>query len=173
MEARLKTPEYVANIVRHYRQAIDAALGGEPAEFTPRDVEEMELSFSRGFSHGWLGGCDHKMLVPAISSSKRGVLLGCVRGVQRGRIVVELADRAVKRGNGVSFDCGRPVDHEQGGRVYEVFQSGRSLTEAVSSGVVELAFAHGAIDLDAIQPSMRVWKNDDPQLTARLRKTYS
>ena len=85
IEGRLKTPEYVANIVRHYRQAIDAAMAGQPTEFTPRDVEEMELSFSRGFSPGWLGGCDHKMLVPAVSSSKRGVLLGHVRGVPQWR----------------------------------------------------------------------------------------
>src|SRR5438874_9813852 len=150
IERRLKPPEYVANIVRHYRQAIDAVLAGCPAEFTPRDVEEMELSFSRGFSPGWLGGCDHKMLVPAISSSKRGVLLGHVRGVRRGRIVVELAERAVKRGDGVSIDCGRPVDDEQGGRIYEIFQDGRSLAEAVSSGVAELAFAHGRLGFDAI-----------------------
>ena len=34
----------------------------------------------------------------------------------------------------------------QGGRVYEVFQQGRSLTEPVASGLVELAFAHDAID---------------------------
>jgi putative protease len=173
IEGRLKTPEYVANIVRHYRQAIDAALASRPIEFTPRDVEEMELSFSRGFSPGWLDGCDHKMLVPAISSSKRGVLLGHVRGVRQGRVVVELARRAIKRGDGVSFDCGRPVDDEQGGRVYEVFQHSRSLTEPVSAGVVELAFAHGGLDFAAIQPGMRVWKNDDPELTNRLRKTFT
>ncbi len=31
IEGRLKTPEYVANITRHYRRAIDAALAGQPA----------------------------------------------------------------------------------------------------------------------------------------------
>src|SRR5215211_3286289 len=62
IEGRLKTPEYVANITRHYRQAIDSALAGKPVQFTPRQVEEMELSFSRGFSPGWLQGDDHKML---------------------------------------------------------------------------------------------------------------
>lgn len=173
IEGRLKTPEYVANIVRHYRQAIDSALAGKPAQFTPRDVEEMELSFSRGFSPGWLGGCNHKMLVPAISSSKRGVLLGHVRDIRRERVVVALVERAVKRGDGVSFDCGRPVDDEQGGRVYEVFQQGRSLTEAINSGVVELAFGYGALDLTQIRPGMKVWKNDDPELTNRLRKTFT
>jgi putative protease len=173
IEGRLKTPEYVANIVKHYRQAIDAALAAKPIEFSPQDVEEMELSFSRGFSPGWLNGCDHKMLVPATSSSKRGILLGHVRGTRKNRITVELANHAIKRGDGVSFDCGKPVDDEQGGRVYEVFQNHHSLTEPVSAGLVELAFAHGAIDFVAIQPGMRVWKNDDPELTSRLRKSFT
>ena len=65
------------------------------------------------------------------------------------RVIVELANRAVKRGDGISFDCGQPVDDEQGGRIYEVFLSGRSLTEPVASGIVELSFAHGAIDFDS------------------------
>ncbi len=172
IEGRLKTPEYVANIVRHYRQAIDAALAGRAATFTPRDIEEMELSFSRGFSHGWLDGCDHKMLVPALSSSKRGVLVGHVVGVRNGRVGVRMESTSVKRGDGVSFDCGRPVDDEQGGRVYEVFERGRSVQEA-SAGIVELAFAHDAIDFAQIQPGQRVWKTDDPELTNRLRKTFT
>ena len=183
IEGRLKTPEYVANIVRHYRRAIDEALAGRRAQFTSRDVEEMELSFSRGFSHGWLDGCDHKALVPGLSSSKRGVLLGHVVGVRRGRVEVALLEKgsdplvrlsepdsprplvgALKRGDGVSFDCGRPVDDEQGGRVYDV---------AANGSCVELAFAHGAIDFAQIRPGMRVWKTDDPQLTSRLRKSFA
>ena len=56
IEGRLKTPEYVANITRHYRAAIDAAWKGEPLTFRDEDVREMELSFSRGFSHGFLDG---------------------------------------------------------------------------------------------------------------------
>jgi putative protease len=172
IEGRLKTPEYVANITRHYRQAIDSAVAGCPVPFTPRDIEEMELSFSRGFSPGWLQGCDHKMLVPATSSSKRGVFLGKVLQVRRGRVTLDLA-ASVKRGDGVSFDCGRAVDDEQGGRVYEVFRDDRSLTEPVSAGRVELAFGRDAVDLNEIAPGQLVWKTDDPDLTARLRKTFT
>jgi U32 family peptidase len=172
IEGRLKTPEYVANITRHYRQAIDSALAGKPVQFTPRQVEEMELSFSRGFSPGWLKGNDHKMLVPAVSSSKRGVLLGTVKEIRRGRVVVELSG-SVKRGDGVSFDCERPEDDLQGGRVYQVYQNGRDLTEPVSNGIVELAFAHGGLNFDEIWPGQQIWKTDDPELTARLRKTFT
>jgi putative protease len=201
IEGRLKTPEYVANITRHYRQAIDSALAGRPVKFTPRDVEEMELSFSRGFSPGWLGGCDHKMLVPATSSSKRGVLLGVVKSVRKGRVIVEQVGPAcragpvagvdpvagqgssrqeeptrVKRGDGVSFDCGKPVDDEQGGRVYDVIVRNGTPTRSAGAPVpttLELSFGHGAIDFDQIQPGMRVWKNDDPELNRRLRKSFT
>ncbi|MFM7244451.1 MAG: DUF3656 domain-containing protein [Planctomycetaceae bacterium] len=172
IEGRLKTPEYVAAITSHYRRAIDTAVAGRPVAFTPRDVEEMELTFSRGFSPGWLQGCDHKMLVPATSSAKRGVRLGTVVEARRGRVTVDLVG-SVKRGDGVAIDCGTTSDDAVGGRVYEVFQAGRSLTEPVAAGRVDLAFAHGAIDPDRLARGQAVWKTDDPDVTSRLRKTYA
>ncbi len=56
IEGRLKTPEYVASITRNYRRAIDATLAGSPLEFSRDEVAEMEMTFSRGFSHGFLDG---------------------------------------------------------------------------------------------------------------------
>lgn len=50
IEGRLKSAEYVANITRHYREAIDAAWAGRQVALTRRDVEEMQLSFSRVFA---------------------------------------------------------------------------------------------------------------------------
>jgi U32 family peptidase len=172
IEGRLKTAEYVANITRHYRTAIDSGLAGRPVAFTPREVEEMELSFSRGFSPGWLEGCDHKMLVPATSSAKRGVRLGTVAAVRRGRVAVDLVG-SVKRGDGVAFDAGATSDEAVGGRVFEVFQAGRSLTEPAASGQVELTFGPNAFDFAALKPGQAVWKTDDPALTSRLRKTFA
>lgn len=172
IEGRLKTPEYVANITRSYREAIDTALGGRPVRFTPRRVMEMELSFSRGFSPGWLQGCDHKMLVPGLSSAKHGVLLGEVTAVRRPRIGVRLS-APLARGDGVVLSGDRHMQQEQGGRVYEVFRRGRPLHQPVDSGEVELAFAHGAIDFARVHVGQQVWKTDDPQLTARLRNTFT
>ncbi len=146
-------------------------MAGRPVQFTPRQIEDMELSFSRGFSPGWLEGCDHKRLVPGKSSAKRGVLLGTVVDSRRGRVLVELSG-TVKRGDGVVFDCQRATDDEQGGRVFEVFRQGKSLEGLVAGGQVELTFAHGAIDFRGIWAGQQVWKNDDPELTSRLRKTF-
>jgi putative protease len=164
IEGRLKTPEYVANITRHYRRALDAAAADRSVNFTEQDVTEMELSFSRGFSPGWLNGCDHKMLVPGLSSAKRGVLVGKVKTVP-GRSVIVSKTRQVSPGDGVVFAGNREEGEEQGGRVYAA-TPGRD-------GDVELSFAYGAIDFTRLTPGQEIWKTDDPQLTAKLRKTFS
>ncbi|MCC9608545.1 U32 family peptidase [Blastopirellula sp. JC732] len=171
IEGRLKTPEYVANITRHYRTAIDAAVAGRPVEFTPRNVEEMELSFSRGFSVGWLHGCDHKMLVPAISSAKRGVLVGEVQKVQGQRVKIALR-RALKAGDGIVFDGDRSAGEEQGGRVFALYRGQNRIEGEVSHGVVEMALMRDAIDLSQLYPGQKIWKSDDPELNRRLRKSF-
>ncbi len=179
IEGRLKSPEYVANITRHYREAIDAAIAGRPVEFTPRDVREMQLSFSRGFSHGFLDGNNHKVLVRGDYAKKRGIDLGVVESVTRTGIRIH-AGAPVKPGDGLALDGDEAASRdEQGGRVYEVISlsPGRgphAATEAEAgiSGPVELRFGRGAIDLAAVVPGQRVWKTDDPELTRRLRKTF-
>lgn len=164
IEGRLKAPEYVANITRHYREAIDSAWAGRPAEFTPRDVEEMQLSFSRGFSHGFLDGNDHKVLVRGDYAKKRGIFLGRVESVTGAGIRIAL-ETAVKPGDGIVLD-GDEVEGvpEQGGRVYEVL--------AAHSGRCELRLGRDALDLKRIHRGQGVWKTDDPELTARLRRSF-
>ncbi len=172
IEGRLKTAEYVANITRHYREAIDSARAGTPVTFTPLQVEEMELSFSRGFSVGWLRGCDHKALVPGKSSAKRGVLIGTVRDVRKGRVRIEL-QRRLKAGDGLVFAGDRAAGEEQGGRVFSLTQASKPVKQEVSSGLVEVTFHDRAVDLQQLWPGQQVWKSDDPALTRRLRKSFS
>jgi putative protease len=174
IEGRLKSAEYVANIVGHYRRALNAAWEGRPAAFTPRDVQEMELSFSRGFSHGFLDGTNHKVLVRGDRAKKRGIFVGTVEAVTRKGVRLALA-APVKSGDGLVFDGddarGLP---EQGGRVYEVVRTGRDKTvqDRVSAEAAELRFGHRDVDLGRIRPGQRVWKTDDPELTRRLRRTF-
>ena len=171
IEGRLKTPEYVAQATSHYRSALDAALAGVRREFSRRSEQELEQSFSRGFSPGWLLGCDHKMLVPALSSAKRGVLLGVVEGVGRTGVLVRL-EYTIQAGDGVVFEGDRLAGAEQGGRVYHVYQGGQLQRGVVEGGVAELSFETGAVDLAKLYRGQRIWKTDDPRLNQRLRRTF-
>lgn len=172
IEGRLKTPEYVANITRHYRQAIDAAATQRPLRLTADEIREMELSFSRGFSAGWLQGCNHKQLVPGLSSAKRGVLLGHVRDCLPRSVKVELQS-PVCAGDGVVFAGDRESQTEQGGRIYALRSRGRKLDGGASAGIVELEFGDGCIDLTQLSVGQAVWKTDDPRLTSKLRRTFT
>lgn len=172
IEGRLKTPEYVANITHHYREAIDAAMARRPKHFAPAEIEAMELSFSRGFSPGWLGGCDHKMLVPGRSSAKRGVLLGEVLD-SHGEVVRVQLRTGVALGDGVVFQGDRAEGEEQGGRIYEIFVRRQKKETAHAGEVVQLGFARGSLDFAKFYAGQQLWKTDDPQLTARWRKTFT
>jgi putative protease len=179
IEGRLKTAEYVANITRHYRMAIDAAWSGQPIAFTPRDVQEMQLSFSRGFSHGFLDGNNHKVLVRGDYGKKRGILLGVVDSI-RGAGVLLSVSVPIKAGDGVVFDGDESTGrNEQGGRVYEVI--GMDTKEKKPGGIdpdtmpsrrVELRFGRDDIDVHRLEIGTRVWKTDDPELTRRLRQSF-
>ena len=171
IEGRLKTPEYVANITSHYRQAIDAALAGRASSISDKDVREMEMSFSRGFTPGWLAGNDHKRLVPGTESAKRGALVGKVVERRRESVIVSL-DVGVKRGDGVAFDGDRLGGSQQGGRVYEIRRYGHDVDGEAIGDEIELRFAHGAIDPELIPEDARVWKSDDPALNKRLRASF-
>ncbi|MEZ6127334.1 MAG: DUF3656 domain-containing protein [Planctomycetaceae bacterium] len=171
IEGRLKTPEYVANTVHHYRTAIDAAVAGRRAQFTKQQIDDVEMSFSRGFSPGWLNGCDHKMLVPATSSAKRGVLLGEVTAVDVDRVTVRL-ESSIAPGDGIVFEGDRELNEEQGGRVYEIFRAGQRQAAADAGGQVQLTFDRRAVDLSRLTTGLKVWKTDDPRLNKRLRATF-
>ena len=181
IEGRLKSPEYVANVTRHYRRAIDEAVAGRPVAFDPQAVREMELSFSRGFSHGFFDGNNHKVLVRGDYAKKRGVFVGEVAAVVGQRIRLDLAS-PVKPGDGLVFDADESAGiPEQGGRLYEVARvgstrPGRPATpagpEGLSAGPAELGFGRGDVDVRRVRPGQRVWKTDDPELTRRLRRSF-
>jgi putative protease len=159
IEGRLKSPEYVANITRIYRQALDKL---ENATSTSR--YEMEMAFSRGLYTGWFQGTNNQALVHARFGKKRGVYLGEVLLVQGGRIRIKL-QAPLKRGDGVVFDAGHPEQSEEGGRVYDI--------RACESGIAELSFGHDDIDLRRIKPGGKLWKTSDPDLERRLRQSFA
>jgi U32 family peptidase len=172
IEGRLKTAEYVANVTRHYR-ASDRHGAGGPAGTVHAAADRGDgVVFSRGFSPGWLLGNDHKQLVPGTSSANRGVLLGEVTEVRGQRVQVRLM-RGIKAGDGVTFEGDRLAGQQQGGRVWAVYQGGRRLEAPIDAGLVELSFVREAVEFAQLWPGQQIWKTDDPELTRRMRRSYT
>ncbi len=173
IEGRLKSPEYVANITRVYRTALDKVMaevfGPTPA---PEDrvlaavrqesLYDLEMGFSRGLYPGWFRGIHNQELAHARFGTKRGVYLGQVARVGPNFVTLKLAGPA-KPGDGLVFDAGRPDEKEEGGRIYYVDEH---------KGETQLRFGEGDIDFDRIHVGDRVWKTNDPALDRRVRATF-
>lgn len=170
IEGRLKTPEYVANVCQQYRAGIEEALAGRARILDDEQRRELELSFSRGFSPGWLEGCDHKMLVPGLSSAKRGVALGTVEALRGESLLVDLTG-PLSTGDGIVISGDRFAGTEIGGRVYELQQDGKRV-ERAEPGRTFVGLQHGILIDKEIPTGTMVFKTDDPQLTRRLRRSF-
>ncbi|PYK96402.1 MAG: peptidase U32 [Verrucomicrobia bacterium] len=198
IEGRLKSPEYVANITRIYRQTLDdlrvtnddLRAAGQP----PRKSEivnrkyEMEMAFSRGLYTGWFRGINNRELVHARFGKKRGVYLGEVTRVQGETVFVRLQS-PLKRGDGVVFDAGHPEEKEEGGRVYEIVRVGRGVPTAPSrrlagdsepyhrdnkeGDLTAVSFGRRDVDFSRVHIGDKVWKTSDPELERRLRGTFA
>ncbi len=172
IEGRLKSAAYVAATTRTYRAALDAALAGRRFDLTPQGRLDLEQSFSRGFSHGFLDGPNHQVLVQGRFPKSRGVRVGTVVARTGRGVVVELADAAVpveslvKPGDGVVFDEGRPEEQERGGRVFEVKPDARRRR-------AELTFRRGDVDTAAVPVGSLVWKTGDPAFRKRMEATFA
>jgi U32 family peptidase len=181
IEGRLKSPEYVANITRVYRSALENVGGNSRStphasgkvvrrESGKREIGDghnerynLEMAFSRGLYTGWFEGIDNQRLVHARFGKKRGVYLGEVNRVLREGVVAELT-APLKAGDGIVFDAGRPDEQEEGGRVYEIRNA-----DARQS---ELYFGHGDLNFSRIHVGDKIWKTSDPELDRHIRQTF-
>lgn len=97
IEGRMKSPDYVYNVVRCYREALDAALAGRPLGDVELDGLEACLarSFSRGFTSGYLEG-GHAATGSDLMSVERAIN----QGLRVGHVVEPRYEGAL-----VAFDC--------------------------------------------------------------------
>ncbi len=166
IEGRLKSAHYVAATTQAYRQAIDAVKSGRGFVLPPQQRVDLEQTFSRGFTHGFLSGVNHQRLVSARFPKSRGIRIGTVaRVLPRGLLVNLEKPASLKPGDGVVFDEGHPEQDEQGGRIFAVRPRGRNQ--------IDIELGHGDVNLSAIGAGAIVWKTDDPALRKRLEHSFS
>ncbi len=171
IEGRLKAPEYVANVTRVYRQALDRVIAEleKPHLLAPKinqtnpEHYNLEMAFSRGLYTGWFDGINNQELVHARFGKKRGVYLGEVTRIRNEEVTLRLK-APVKPGDGIVFDCGHPEGKEEGGRVYGVVHKGKETV---------LNFGRGDLNFRRVHLGDKVWKTSDPELDKQLRQSFA
>ncbi len=184
IEGRLKTPEYVAAVTRVYRKALDACLSpvasakgdlhqseinnqqstidNPPSPISESDRYELEMTFSRGLTTGWLAGTNHPYLTHGRFGKKRGPLLGTIAAC--GGTWIELTDRTaipLKPGDGVVFDAGENRDLEQGAKIWKI-EGERIVFHRTFSG----------INFSRLKPGQTLYKTSDEKLESDIRRFW-
>ncbi|OWV01060.1 U32 family peptidase [Fibrobacter sp. UWR2] len=180
VEGRLKSPEYVAAVAKAYRKALNRIpLDG-------KDMEPLEVLFSRGLRAGWLDGDNHQELVDGTFSNHHGLYLGTVAKVERGCVIVGLDDSLVdgsncaddfaagmgpRPGDGILFE-NAALGVSIGSRLYASQVTHLPHTKRGDPKYLRLEFGRD-FNTRQIATGMKVYRNDSPALEKELRKTFT
>ncbi|ABF86216.1 peptidase, U32 family [Myxococcus xanthus DK 1622] len=201
IEGRQKGPQYVATAVQGYRRWVDGVSAGTPDTGALRkDLADMTLSYSRGFSHGFFAGSDHQTLVEGRFPKHRGAYLGRVESVHGRdvRVVDDTEGRPWTGGLGQDDEKARP--DAPVGKVSSPLETATPVPAEVSPrpgmGVVfddghpedkhepggplfrverkgrgwVLGFGNPGPDMGRVKPGQRVWMTSDPALAKRTEE---
>lgn len=200
IEGRQKGPQYVATAVQGYRRWVDGVAEGKPdTGALKKDLADMTLSYSRGFSHGFFAGSDHQTLVEGRFPKHRGAYLGRVESVHGRdvRVVEDAEGRPWTGGLGQDgqerpeapqgkvsspLDTEAPVAAELSPRpgMGVVFDAGHPEDKHEPGGPLfrverkgrgwVLGFGNPGPDLHRVAPGQRVWITSDPSLAKRTEE---
>lgn len=99
IEGRMKNPDYVFNVVRVWRRALDMLRDGTwDADAVPTLERELGRSFNRGFTDAYLRGRSGAELMSFERAINQGVRVGHLVAVGHEEVTVEL-DAAVAAGD--------------------------------------------------------------------------
>lgn len=202
IEGRQKGPHYVATATGGYRRWVDGLVDGGDRRAAERqladDLLRMSLSYTRGFSDGFLGGSDHQTLVEGRFPKHRGVFVGRVSHVDGQTVVVRAGDDGSgrpwtgalglgDRPAGPTGERSQPLPEAGDAAPLElrpglgvVFDQGDSedanepagpLFSVEQTGAeLRLGFGRPGPDLARVRPGDRVFCNGDPSLNVAADK---
>ncbi|MDO5836106.1 MAG: U32 family peptidase [Methanobacterium sp.] len=105
IEGRMRPPEYVANVVKVYRDALDSVAQGQ-WKVREEDVSKLKMSFNRGTTRGWLLGASYQAMMGRGNPGNRGLYLGKVVNYDKHNawtIVKNISRVNPEKGDGILF----------------------------------------------------------------------
>ena len=169
VEGRLKSPEYVAAVSRAYRKALNKI------PLDSKDMEPLEVLFSRGLNTGWLDGDNHQELVNGTFSNHHGMALGQVVKTERGQIIIALEESVgstyPQPGDGILFE-NAALGVSIGSRLYAAQVTHLPHPKRGEPKYLRMEFGRD-FETRQIAVGMQVYRNDSPALERELRKTFT
>jgi putative protease len=169
IEGRMKRPEYVATVVRIYRNALDRAWRDpERYQVSEEEVRDLAQVFNRGFTTGYFDGRPGRLLMSYTRPNNRGLYLGRVLNATPGRGVVFKTRLPLRVGDGIEFWMQR--GDREGITVHSMMLHlpvPVQVQEAGPGSEVEIAVPF------VVRPGDRVFKTHDERLISEARLSFT
>jgi len=164
IEGRMKRPEYVATVVRNYREAIDRYYQNpEKFQIDKAWGKELEQIFNRDFTTGYYFGNQGKELMSFKRPNNRGLLLGRITKVENGLIFIHLVEPlAVGDGYEVWVTKGGRI----AGEVKEIYYNNKKTLKSDAGQEIAIKVTGKPRVGD------RVFKTHDIDLMQRAKESY-
>ncbi len=163
IEGRMKRPEYVATVVRHYRQAIDAYYDGTGYDQKKADEELLQI-FNRDFTTGYYFKKQGADLMSYRRPDNRGVLAADILKTEQKRIWIQLRT-PLSVGDGYLLYNGR--GEEIAGKVHSLSIKGKTIECGMPGQIVQMAESGNA------QGGRELYKKADLQLLQRAADSFA
>ena len=90
IEGRMKSPEYVYTIVKHYRDAIDKYYNKQKYVLNNKSLNEIKVVFNREFTKGYLFKEKNSLIVNKKSVNHQGIEIGRIEKINHKDIFIKL-----------------------------------------------------------------------------------
>jgi len=165
VEGRMKRPEYVATVIRVYREALNRYFLNRDYEIPTEDMKNLAQIFNRDFTTGYLYGNEGRNLMSFKRPNNRGLRLGRIEKFNpKTREALISLDDSLQVGDGLE------VWVSQGGRQGVIVSS-----ISVNGRQVEVARAGKKVTIPIpgkVRQGDRVFKTLDAALMNRARSTF-
>jgi putative protease len=177
IEGRMKRPEYVATVVRIYRNALDRAWRDpERYQVSEEEVRDLAQVFNRGFTTGYFDGRPGRLLMSYTRPNNRGLYLGRVLKTTPGKGVVFKTRLPLRVGDGIEFWMQK--GDREGITVHSMLlhlpaaepagcPPGDPVSAAAPGSEVEIAVPF------VVKPGDRVFKTHDERLISEARLSFT
>ncbi|MDP4093764.1 MAG: DUF3656 domain-containing protein [Bacillota bacterium] len=168
IEGRMKNPEYVATVVRIYRNYLDRIQDSDKTGVEKKDLKQLAQIFNRGgFSKGYYFGKSGMDMMCPEKPKNWGIYLGKVLGYDSGRSMVTLKlEEQLSIGDGVEIWT---EENESPGSVVSWIGTGGKKIDHAEPGMV--------VGIERISGNIRkgdsAYKTSDKKLNTEARESFS
>ena len=163
IEGRMKKPEYVAIVIKNYRDAIDFIISNNKNYYNKNALNELESAFNRGFTKGFLFNEKKSKIVNIDRPDNRGVFIGKVLWQKGSNIGIKIENDCLNEGDGIEIipENGKSI----GAKITDIIKKGASSLNNINDIII--------IRLgQKVNSGSTVYKTYDKLLNERVSRQY-